>query len=237
MASGFRADAAIVGEPTDLALVHAHKGAVRWKITTRGVAAHSSNPALGVSAISKMQKVLGLFEGPLAVESRRRRHPLLGSPTVSVGTIRGGTQVNIIPPSCTIEAEWRMIPGEDAAAVTARLRRCLEALRKKDRDFAFRLEEIERYHPFEEDMKSPVARLAAGACRRALGKVSCAVAPWAANSGAFKHAGIPTILFGPGSIKQAHTKDEFINLNQVVAAANVYAEIKQFHETHPEEGP
>ncbi|MFH1022151.1 MAG: M20 family metallopeptidase [Planctomycetota bacterium] len=222
MASGLRADAAVVGEPTDLDVIRAHKGAVRWRIAVRGVAAHSAHPERGVNAILVMQPVIAAFAGPVALRAAARSHPLLGAPTVNVGTIRGGAQVNMVPDRCEIEAEWRMVPGETTAAVTADIRRILT---REAKGVRFSIEIIQHYPPFEEDAASPVARLVMGACRRILGRARFATARWAANSGVFKRAGIPCVLFGPGSIRQAHTKDEYIVIADVARAARVYAEI------------
>jgi acetylornithine deacetylase len=225
MKRGFRVDAAVVGEPTDLAIVHAHKGALRFRIQTHGVAAHSSDPSRGVNAISQMRAVLEALELRVIPSLAQTKHPLLGSPTLSVGTIHGGTQVNVIPALCEIEVDRRLVPGESRDAARAQIVRELTALKQKDANFEFECEGIEYYPPLEQDKESAVARLVAVACRKVLGDARFTTAPWGANSGVFGQAGIPCVLFGPGSVAQAHTKDEFIELEQVVKAAQVYAEI------------
>ena len=225
MADGFRADAAVVAEPTDLAVVHAHKGAYRCRIVTRGRGAHSSEPSSGASAIRMMARVVEALEGPLAEALARRRHPVLGPPTVSVGTIRGGTAVNIVPDRCEIEVDRRLVAGEDAQAIRAEFVRALDALAEADPAFRYDIEEREWYPPFQEDPEGPVARLVRDACERVLGRADLAAVPWSANVGVFRAAGIPCVLFGPGAIAQAHTADESIALADVARAAEVYAEI------------
>lgn len=225
VADGFRADAAIIGEPTDLVVVHAHKGAYRCRIVTKGRAAHSSDPSSGVSAISRMARVVQAVEGPLAARLRGRTHALFGPPTVSVGTIRGGTQVNVIPDRCEIEVDRRTLPDEDRAGVEAGFREALEALKAEDAALAYDFEEVQWYPALEEDPGGPVGRLAGAACEKVLGRATFGAVPWTANAGIFQRGGIPCVLLGPGSVRQAHTAEEFVELEQVVRAAEVYAEI------------
>ena len=225
MEEGFRADAAVVAEPTDLAVVHATKGALRFGFETCGVPAHSCAPDQGVNAIYHMRSVLEVIEDRIAPSLADLAHPLLGPPTISVGVIEGGSGVNVVPASCRIEVDRRLVPGEDCRQVSEGIHRAIEEIGQSRRDFSFACRQTEYYPPFEEDPEGPLAARTADACRRTLGEVSLATAGWSCNAGTFKQAGIPSIVFGPGSIRQAHTQDEFIELKQVVAAARVYAEI------------
>lgn len=223
--SGFKTDFAIVGEPTELSIIHAHKGALRWKIETRGVPAHSSTPEQGVNAIYKMRHVLERFERVMIPALQGREHPLLGAPTLSVGTIAGGSQVNVVPGNCVIEVDRRTIPGETEKALTEEVVQQLDQMKKEDADFDYTLEPIEWYPSFEEPTNSRVAAFVESVCTETLGASRFCVAPWAANSGVFKLAGIPCVLFGPGSVKQAHTREEFIEIDQVKKAVGVYASL------------
>jgi acetylornithine deacetylase len=225
MSTGLRADMAVVGEPTNLEIVLAHKGVLRWRIRTHGIAAHSSTPEQGVNAISTMASLIGAMEERLGATLARRSHPFLGSPTLSVGTVRGGTQVNVIPAECEIEVDRRLLPDESPEQATKELEEEIAALQKKVPDLRYDIEQIEYYPPLETDRDSPVARRAANACKAVLGEARYAAAPWGADSGHFNQAGIPSILFGPGSIEQAHKAEEYVSLDQVASAAAVYAEI------------
>jgi acetylornithine deacetylase len=119
---GVRADLAVVAEPTQLQIVNAHKGVVRWDIQTTGKACHSSAPERGVNAIYRMGKLLLAIE-QLAEELRRTApHPVLGPPTLSVGRIDGGTSVNTVPDRCRIEIDRRLLPGEDSASALAQFK-------------------------------------------------------------------------------------------------------------------
>jgi len=222
---GFRADAAVVGEPTDLSIIHVHKGIVRWRITTHGRAAHSSAPDQGANAISMMAKVVALIDGPVAGALAEKHHALLGEPTVSIGTIQGGTQTNVVPDNCTIQVDRRMLPSEAPDQATGEVRAQLDALAKGEKDFRYTLAETQRYPPFDEDVESPVSKCAAGACEKVLGKATFAAVAWGANAGIFKQAGIPCVILGPGSIRQAHTADEYVDLAEVAKAIGVYAQI------------
>jgi acetylornithine deacetylase len=229
MKAGFRADAAIVGEPTALEIVNIHKGALRWDVETHGVAAHSSTPELGVNAISMMARAIAEIESSVIPALRERRHERLGAPTMVVGTIQGGTQVNVIPARCKIEVDRRMVPGETNDAAAAEVTAALERLARADEKFRWTLAQTEWYPPLQEPEDSPVAAALAAACRTVVGRATFACAPWATDGGIFRHYGVPTVVFGPGAIRKAHTKDEFVELDQVAAAALVYAEaIREF---------
>jgi acetylornithine deacetylase len=111
--NGLRADYAIVAEPTQLKIVDAHKGVVRWKLRTEGRACHSSRPDQGVNAIYRIGHVLPAIEDYANRLIQSPPHPRLGPPTLSVGRIDGGVSVNTVPDNCVIEIDRRLLPGED----------------------------------------------------------------------------------------------------------------------------
>jgi succinyl-diaminopimelate desuccinylase len=213
-------DAAVVAEPTGLDVVVAHRGATRWKIRTSGVACHSSRPGDGVNAIYRMGRLLACLEDyadrlPRAVAA----HPLCGPATLSVGRIEGGTSVNTVPDWCAIEIDRRVIPGEDALAAREDVGRFL----RERLDFEFEMLEPwlagaalsdEHNGPLAEALLRQVAGVAGP--RR---KVGVAYGTHASRIAA---AGVPAVVFGPGSIEQAHTKDEWIATAEVEQAAEVY---------------
>lgn len=225
MEEGFRPTASVVGEPTGLAIVHEHKGALRWRVGTHGVAAHSSAPCNGVNAIYMMSRLVQRIEGPLCHALAERSHPRLGSPAISVGTIRGGSQVNIIPAHCQIEVDRRLLPSETLEQATREITDILDALSREDPKFKHEIEESEWYPPLEEDAASPISHALAESCRRVRQKAEFAAAAWAADSGVYKSYGVPSVVFGPGSIKQAHTSDEHIALSEVVTASHILADL------------
>jgi acetylornithine deacetylase/succinyl-diaminopimelate desuccinylase-like protein len=222
--SGHEADLAIVAEPTLLNLVVAHKGALRWTIRARGVACHSSTPEKGDNAIYTMGRVLKALEELAATLARSKQDPLLGPPTLSVGRISGGQSVNVVPDLCEIEVDRRLIPGENAVECIRQARERIEALGLG----AGRVEFGEPWvhmpplFPRVGNWVEPLARAVAAATGRTpeVGGV-----PFGTDAGPLDEKGTPCVVFGPGDIAQAHTKDEWINLDQVYLAAEAYFRI------------
>jgi acetylornithine deacetylase len=211
--SGLRADFGIAGEPTLLRIVRAHKGVTRWKISTEGKAAHSAYPDRGSNAIYRMGHVLERLEQYAGGLQRLSPHPLLGTQTLSVGVIEGGQAVNIVPDRCVIEIDRRTLPGETAPAVLGPVR---EALRGID-GCAF-----EEPHLSVEGMEVPesseVVTILARAIRSVTGEAQITSAQYATDAGVYNAAGVPTVVFGPGDIAQAHTSGEFVELSQLEQA-------------------
>jgi len=118
---------AIVGEPTRLQVVTAHKGSLWLQLETRGRAAHGATPQLGQNAIYEMARIVAALETDYAARLRKRRHPLLGTATVNVGTISGGAQPNIVPDGCAITIDRRTLPGETEAGVRREIAALLRA--------------------------------------------------------------------------------------------------------------
>ena len=217
LASGFRADMAVVGEPTRMTIIRAHKGAWRCRIMTRGLAAHSSAPDRGVNAIYRMRRVLETLEQHYPATLAAIRDPLLGSPTVSVGTIHGGTAVNVVPDQCEIEVDWRIVPGQRDTVLLADLQ-----ARLPDAEIT----PCESYPAFREADDGAVVLQMQRASAAVLGQPApLGAVPWASNAGFLREAGIPCVLFGPGDIAQAHTAGEFVSLPQVAQAAEVYRQL------------
>ena len=220
---GFRADAAIVGEPTGLTPVVAHKGVARWEVITRGRAAHTSKPGNGVNAIYHMSAVIDRLMSHHSVTPPPLRHPLCGDGTLTVATISGGVQVNVVPDECRIQVDRRVLPNEDARstwqAVTNDLRR-LEADTP-----GMQLEFLE---PFllEAGLDTPPSAIIVQAAREAgrqLGLPSeVAGVPYGTDGSTLSGAGIPTVVLGPGDIDQAHSPEEFVEIGQVAACASLY---------------
>jgi acetylornithine deacetylase len=205
VASGLRADLAIVGEPTRLEVVTAHKGTLWLELETRGKSAHGSWPELGRNAVHAMSRIVDLLQTSYAAGLRRRRHRLLGCGTVSVGAICGGTQPNIVPDRCTILIDRRTLPGETEAGVR---REFLTLLHRKHLQAAFAKKRLPDCLPLETDPKLPlVARFL-----RSVGQRKPVGVRYFCDASVLGHGGIPSVVFGPGDIAQAHTADEWISV-------------------------
>ena len=200
-ASGLKADLAIVGEPTRLQVVTAHKGSLWLKLETRGKAAHGAHPELGRNAVHAMARIVDLLETEYAARLARRRHPLLGSATVSVGVISGGSQPNIVPDRCTILVDRRTLPGENQGSVWQELR---TFLRTRGLRAACVDDRLAPCLPLETSPTLPlVARFLSS-----VGQPRPAGVNYFCDAAVLAEGGIPSVAFGPGDIAQAHTTDE-----------------------------
>jgi succinyl-diaminopimelate desuccinylase len=225
-ASGFRAEGAVVGEPTGLDLIAAHKGVLRWRMTATGVSAHSSAPERGVNAIGGMAALIRAIEDRLLPKLAARRHPLLGSPTLSIGRIAGGTEVNVVPERCTIDLDRRLLPGESWADVQAELVALLAAVRQERPDLTVQIEAPYQETPAMETAPDhPLIRLAEEAVRRIDGAHPVRGVAYCTDASDLALAGIPCVVLGPGHIQQAHTAAEYVDLQQVIKAAAIYREL------------
>ena len=208
IAKGIRADLAIVGEPTRLQLVTAHKGDLWLQLETRGRATHGAQPELGRNAVHEMARIVDLLQTTYAARLRRRRHSLLGNPTVSVGTIGGGSQPNIVPDQCRISIDRRTIPGETEAGVRREIMALLHSKKLKAKLLNIRNAPCPA---LETDFRLPLVKqfLAHAGQTRPIG------VHYFCDAAVLHNGGIPSVVFGPGDIAQAHTRDEWISLRQL----------------------
>ena len=210
-------DAAIVGEPTNLAVIKTHKGAVRWRIHTRGRAAHSSKPSLGENAIFKMADVLKRLEDyQRDVVETLASDPFCGPATLSVGTIRGGVSVNVVPDDCVIEIDRRVVPGEDSATAREHVIATLGSSAGLEHRPPFL-----DLPPLEGELNGPLAERLSGLVHEQIGRGEITGATYGTHAAFYAGLGVPAIVFGPGSIEQAHTEDEWVSTDQVLQATEI----------------
>ncbi len=213
-------DFAILGEPTELAICTSHLGQYAFPIKTFGRAVHSSIYYEGINAIEKMMRVmatLGQYRDELAL---RDPHPMCGVGTVNAGVIRGGNMVSIVPDWCTIDVDRRLTPGETSASAREEIEARLEALYANDPEFEYELgEPLVDAAPLDTPLDSPVVLAA-----------QQAAAQWGSSAEAMSftgstdapNLGVPAIIWGPGSLTQAHTTNEWVSVEQLEAAAHMY---------------
>jgi acetylornithine deacetylase/succinyl-diaminopimelate desuccinylase-like protein len=207
--SKVKADLAIVGEPTKLRVVTAHKGDVWLRLIARGKAAHGARPDLGRNAVHLMARVVDLLETRYATELRRRRpHPVLGHGTINVGIIAGGSQPNIVPDRCTIDIDRRTLPGESESSVRKEIRALLA---ENQLQAAFARIRGGPCPALQTEARLPLVRALFAIVRqtRALG------VDYFCDAAVLARRGIPSVVFGPGDIAQAHTADEWIDARQL----------------------
>ncbi len=216
---GVKADAAVVAEPTSLNIVHAHKGVARWKLSTTGRSCHSSSPEQGVNAIYRMGKVLTHIER-FAEELRgSRTDPLLGPPTISVGRIEGGSSVNTVPDRCRIEIDRRVIPGEKPEDTPRQL---ADFLQRAGIDLPLETSPLWINAPALSPRGSEELIQRLGASIDAVrGSHTVHPVPYGTDASTIAEAGVPAVVFGPGSIAQAHTCDEWLPLDELEQASEI----------------
>lgn len=219
-------DAAIAAEPTDFRVVVAHQGVIRWRCHTIGRAAHTSRPDAGINAIYGMAEVIR------AIEQHHRQlqtngpiHRLCGRPTTCVSRIHGGVGVNTVPDRATIEIDRRLRPDESPA----------EAHHEFVRFVADHADigqcRLEHDPPFMQstglcdELNGPIAIRVAEIAQQ-FGQPSEPVGvPYATDAAPIAALGIPTVVFGPGSIDQAHTADEFIEIEKLRRGTEIFASL------------
>jgi acetylornithine deacetylase len=214
-------DWVIATEPTELRVVTRHKGIVHARLRASGVACHSSDPGQGRSAIVALSRAVLALED-LALELARRRDPQLGPATLSVGRIAGGTATNIVPDDAWLLLDRRCLPGEDDVSVRAEL----EGLLAKNALDDVRVEwcSLEKASLSTPDEDPSVRTVQAALEVAALDPTPGSVA-FGTDAGVFSAHGIPGIVFGPGSIEQAHTAAEWVAIDQLEAASAVFERI------------
>jgi acetylornithine deacetylase/succinyl-diaminopimelate desuccinylase-like protein len=216
-------DAAVVGEPTGLNVVRAHKGLVRWNIETRGRSAHTSRPEVGDNAIYQMVKLIDGLRSEIDPRLAQRSHPLLGRPTFTVSTIHGGLGVNIVPDHCTIAVDRRTLPAESPDDVIAELHAAIAALDPTVR--AVVGEPFANIGGLDTPDSHPFVQLAVRVANAHGGAAQAIGVPYGTNAPGLAVKGVPTIVLGPGDIAQAHSEDEWVELDQVERAAELYAQL------------
>jgi succinyl-diaminopimelate desuccinylase len=231
--AGITADFAIVGEPTGLHVAVAHKGQVWIGVDFAGRAAHGSVPQAGINAVQHASRFVGLVERELTPALAKRRHPLLGAPTINVGVIAGGDRPPMVPASCHVGLDRRLVPGETPAQALDEIRQLVARLRADDPDVSAQVGELPETAAFPHlplecpDGLPAVRNLCAIAGRRAGSQSSGAAEPvgaqfWTDGALLAARTRTPTVVCGPGDIAQAHSHTEHVELDQLRRAADIY---------------
>jgi succinyl-diaminopimelate desuccinylase len=215
-------DAAIVGEPSEMEIALAERGGAWVTAVAHGKAAHGSQPHLGVNAILTMSRFL--LRLPEALPDRV--HPLVGAPTVNVALVTGGSAPNVVPDRCEVEIDRRIVPGEeDPEEVLAPFRRLVEDLVAEQPETHIEISLKDWTEAAETTGDSAIA----SSVRDAIGAETGSPPPFVGFTGItdgrfyINDAHIPTVIAGPGSLSLAHTANESIGVDEMVAAARAYA--------------
>ncbi|MCG3754876.1 M20 family metallopeptidase [Amycolatopsis sp. Poz14] len=209
------ADAAVVPEPSELRVGVAERGSLMVEIVVRGRAGHGSDPAAGHSAVADAARIVSALH---LADFGDKAHPLLGTPTANAGTIAGGTAVNIVAAECRLRIDRRVLPGQTRDEALATVTGLIDAAGRFDYDadvLAFAEgSELDPQHPFVTEVReaaddAPVRGLKLGTDARFLRN----------------QLGIPTVVYGPGSMTVAHTADEYVPVAELTAAARAFARL------------
>ncbi|MDF7658735.1 M20 family metallopeptidase [Erwiniaceae bacterium L1_54_6] len=220
-------DFAVIGEPTSNATFSAHKGSLRPRVRVKGVTAHSGTPELGINAIYQSAKLLGLIEEAHHQQVRCRCHALVGNASLTVTRVHGGHADNVVPDSCELLLDRRMVPGEDETAVKAELQQLLDHAREQSGVEA----EIIAWQPTtggatETDSSEAIVQHSLTACRQ---HGQPEPGPFGFQGGCdlvhFRTLGAKGVVVGPGALAVAHKPDEFVPVEEFIAAAYIYLDI------------
>lgn len=204
-------DLCIALEPTGLQLINAHKGVYRFQVTTTGTAAHSSSPELGDNAIVKMQAIISdlLIYG----EKIKQEHdPDLGNPTLALTQINGGTVINIIPDKCTLSVDIRLLPTLGPKRTGAELKEMIGARGKLRKIFAAKA--------IHSSLEAEQIKNFLKSIHHAGFSSQPTTASYATDCSKLTAKG-PCIVWGPGSIDQAHKLEEYIEVEQIEGACRI----------------
>jgi acetylornithine deacetylase len=224
----YGADAAIVGEPTRMSIATAHKGFLWIEVSVKGRAAHGSVPEKGVDAIahaaifvSRLSELQDMF--------RSRKHPLLGTPKIHTSTIEGGTHWSIVPNHCVLRLERRTIPGETTASAMKEVREVLHNIKQHNRSFNAEARKIFERPPLETSPTEPIVKELRQAILEVTKKRAQVVGvPYWTDGAVISQSGtIPTCIFGPGDIAVAHSPHEYVDVNDVMRASEIYSRVAQ----------
>lgn len=218
---GVVADCAIVCEPTELAVMPAHKGFVWITVEFEGVAAHGSRPEVGIDAIRHAAEFLVELDRYEEALRRGPAHTLLGHPSIHAGTIQGGSAPSVYPGRCTLVLEQRLLPGESPEQVEAAVRALVERVAERVPDLSATVTRG-LYRPGTEvSIQSELVSTLLESCRAVdVAERVEGMTAWV-DAAFLNEAGIPTVCFGPGSIEHAHTADESVSVEEVERAAEV----------------
>lgn len=229
--TSFRAEGAVVGEPTGNRIALGHKGLEWLEVHLQGRAAHGATPEQGINAISAAGEFVAMVERELKPRLAARRHPILGPPTLNFGSVRGGDQPSTVAAGCLLALDRRTVPGESFQSIVAEL---TDLLARVERNYPG-LHSVVRRVPggmgnllhvaLVTPPEAPLSRAADAARRRVTGKSGdfTTFPAWTDGALLSGYSGIPTIVLGPGDLALAHSPRESVPVTEIVEAARIYA--------------
>ncbi len=231
--TSFRADGAVVGEPTSNRIALGHKGLEWLEVHFQGRSAHGGTPEKGINAVSAAGLFLAMVENELKPRLLARRHPILGPPTLNFGTIRGGDQPSTVAATCLLTLDRRTVPGENFQSIVAELTDLLERVERANPGLHTIVRRVQGgmssllHVALVTPPDSPLAMAAQAARREVCGEVGelTTFPAWTDGALLSGYAGIPTIILGPGELSLAHSPRESVPVAEIAEAARIYAHL------------
>ena len=202
----------LIAEPTDFKIQIAQKGVLELKYKFYGRAAHGSMPQLGINAILKANEAINKIK-QYSRKIKKRKNKILGSPTVNIGTIRGGTKVNVVPDYCEFEVDRRIVPNENVSSVEEEMRNLVKGIGKMER-------KIGRNAMFIDEETKIIKTIKKITNAKTFGTPGYTEAEIY-----FREAGIQTAVFGPGKEEMCHITNENINIRDLERGEKVFKKI------------
>lgn len=218
------ADAAVVGEPTDLIVAVGHKGFSWIEVTTEGVAAHGSRPRDGRDAILRMGRVLSRLEALDRRLQSRPPHPILGTASLHASFINGGREMSTYPDRCTLQLERRTISGESVDVALSETEEIVAALKQEDPEFDAHARLTFGRPPYEMPPEHELPELLEAALARVGRTTSRGGMTFWTDAAILGHAGIPSVVFGPGGAG-LHGLEEYVRADEVLTCRDALIEL------------
>lgn len=233
--SNIRADAAIVGEPSDYEYAIGHRGLEWFDVTFYGKASHSGKPELGVNAIEQAMTFINKVKEVLYPKLKEKYNEYMGGSVMNFGTISGGTEQSTVADKCILRIDRRFIPGEDEDTAMTEYQEIIDLLKAEDKTFNAKIEItpesiLALYHPplitsFNEPIVTSVRQAVKNVIHteptitRGIG--------WSDAALLKTYANIPTVVLGPGDLSLAHTEAEFVKIIDLINHVDIYTNIVQ----------
>jgi len=223
---GFKGDWGVVLEPTNLKVAIVERGLAWFHIIVKGRSAHASIPHKGVNAITKATAIVSALED-YNKQISKEKHPLVAGSTCTVTMIEGGLKENVVPDSCKLVIDRRILPGTSVEQVESELKHILSKLRKKDSKLPYELKRVKEFESASISRDSEIVEALENSLRDIGGiKPKIWGTPYSSDVRNFiNDAKIPAVTFGPGDISEAHAVDESVELEKVTTCSKVLASL------------
>jgi acetylornithine deacetylase/succinyl-diaminopimelate desuccinylase family protein len=231
--SGFKADAAIVGEPSDMQVCVGHRGLEWFEFAFHGKTVHGGRQKEGINAIQKATMFINRLEDELIPAIEKRTYPIIGNSSMNYGYIKGGTQPSTVAGECILQIDRRWIPGEKYNDVLSEYQKILDELHEKDPKFNadFKvmdisyMDEVFVHEVMDTDVGEDIVKVSRSVIAEIAGAESEPISfpAWTDGGLINSYAKIPTIVLGPGGLESAHSASEHIEIDSLVPAVIIYA--------------